>query len=157
MAGWLGRLQTLALVQSTGRPQGTRYFVDPGLLLGADLKIPTTLLRIEPHQLLELIREDLQRYPLSKIGDISGRIGPEVNISQLKRALAELVSLGVVVMTGERSAARYRLAKKSDALFFGSNGAQSNKIAAFVEPNDCCRMAQHTVLFPVTGCRSPDQ
>ena len=157
LAGWLGRLQTLALVQSTGRPQGTRYFVDPALLLGADLKIPTTLLRIEPHQLLELIREDLQRYPLSKIGDISGRIGPEVNISQLKRALAELVSLGVVVMTGERSAARYRLAKKSDALFFGSNGAQSNKIAAFFEPNDCCRMAQHTVLFPVTGCRSPDQ
>lgn len=110
LAGWLGRLQTLALVQSSGRTQGTRYFVDPALLLGADLKIPTTLLRIEPHRLLELIREDLRRYPLSKIGQISGRIGPEVNRSQLKRALAELVSLGVVVMTGERNAARYRLA-----------------------------------------------
>ncbi|MFZ3141237.1 ATP-binding protein [Polaromonas sp.] len=110
LAGWLGRLQTLALVQSTGRTQGTRYFVDPALLLGADLKIPTTLLRIEPHRLLELIREDLRRYPLSKIGDISGRIGPEVNRSQLKRALAELVSLGVVVLAGERNAARYRLA-----------------------------------------------
>lgn len=110
LAGWLGRLQTLALVQSTGRTQGTRYFVDPALLQGAELKIPTTLLRIEPHRLLELIREDLRRYPLSKIGEISGRIGPEVNRSQLKRALAELVSIGVVVMTGERNAARYRLA-----------------------------------------------
>ena len=110
LTGWLGRLQTLALVQSTGRTQGTRYFVDPALLLGADLKIPTTLLRIEPHRLLELIREDLRRYPLSKIGEISARIGPEVNRSQLKRALAELASLGVVFMTGERNAARYRLA-----------------------------------------------
>lgn len=110
LAGWLGRLQTLALVQSAGRTQGTRYFIDPSLLQGAELKIPTTLIRIEPHRLLELIREDLRRYPLSKIGEISGRIGPEVNRSQLKRALAELVSSGVAVLTGERNAARYRLA-----------------------------------------------
>ena len=110
LAVWLGRLQTLALVQRIGRTQGTRYFVDPALLRDADLKIPTTLLRIEPHRLLELVREDLRRYPLSKIGEIGGRIGLEVNRSQLKRALAELVSLGAVVMTGERSAARYRLA-----------------------------------------------
>lgn len=112
LVGWLGRLQTFSLVQSTGRTQGTRYFVDPSLLLGADLKIPTTLLRIEPHRLLELIREDLRRYPLSKIGEISGRIGLEVNRSQLKRALAELVSLGAVAMEGERNGARYRLAVK---------------------------------------------
>ena len=110
LAVWLGRLQTLALVQRSGRTQGTRYFVDPALLRDADLKIPTTLLRIEPHRLLELVREDVRRYPLSKIGEISGRIGLEVNRSQLKRTLAELVSLGAVVMTGERSAARYRLA-----------------------------------------------
>ena len=66
------------------------------MLRGADLKIPTTLLRIELHRLLELIREDLRRYPLSKIGRINGRIGPEVNRSQLKRALAEFVSLDMV-------------------------------------------------------------
>jgi len=87
LAGWLGRLQELA------------YFVDPNLLRGADLKVPTTLLRIEPHRLMELVREDLRRYPCSKIGEISGRIGPEVNRSQLKR-----------VMEGERNGARYRLA-----------------------------------------------
>lgn len=110
LAGWLGRLQTLALVQTSGRTQGTRYFVDPNLLRGADLKVPTTLLRIEPHRLMELVREDLRRYPYSKIGEISGRIGPEVNRSQLKRALAGLVGLAVVVMEGERNGARYRLA-----------------------------------------------
>jgi ATP-dependent DNA helicase RecG len=107
---WLGRLQTMALVQSAGRTQGMRYFVDPTLLRGADLKLPTTLLRIEPHRLMELIREDLRRYPRSKISEISNRIGSEVNRSQLKRTLAELVSLSVVVMEGERNAARYRLA-----------------------------------------------
>jgi ATP-dependent DNA helicase RecG len=109
LAVWLGRLQPLALVQTAGRTQGTRYFVDPDLLRGADLKVPTTLLRIEPHRLQELIREDLRRYPLSKIGEISERIGPEVNRSQLKRALAELVSQAAVEMQGERSGARYRL------------------------------------------------
>ncbi|PIQ51958.1 MAG: ATP-dependent DNA helicase [Comamonadaceae bacterium CG12_big_fil_rev_8_21_14_0_65_59_15] len=106
---WLGRLSTLALIQSAGRTQGTRYFVAPALLWDAKLVLPTTLLRIEPHRLLELIREDLRRYPGSKIGEISSRIGPEVNRSQLKRALTELVALSVVVMEGSRNGAHYRL------------------------------------------------
>jgi ATP-dependent DNA helicase RecG len=107
---WLGRLLIFNLVKSTGRTQGMRYFVDPALLQGAELKVPTTLLRIEPHRLTELVREDLRRYPLSKIGEISRRIGSEVNRSQLKRALAELVERSVALMEGERNGARYRLA-----------------------------------------------
>jgi ATP-dependent DNA helicase RecG len=110
LAVWLGRLPALNLIRSTGRTQGMRYFVDPALLKGAELKVPTTLLRIEPHRLTELVREDLRRYPLSKIGEISLRIGSEVNRSQLKRALAELVERSIVVMQGERNGARYRLA-----------------------------------------------
>lgn len=108
---WLGRLSALDLVQTTGRTRGTRYFVDPELLRGVDLQMPTTLRRIEPHRLSELIREDLRRYPGSKIGEISRRIGPEVGRSQLKRALAELVTRAVVVMDGKLSGARYRLAE----------------------------------------------
>jgi ATP-dependent DNA helicase RecG len=54
----------------------------------------------------------LRRYPRSKIGEISLRIGPEVHRSQLKRSLAELVKRGVVVMDGVRNGARYRLAIK---------------------------------------------
>jgi len=110
LAPWLGRLPTLGLVQSAGRTKGTRYFVGPNLLRNANISIPTTLRRIEPHRLRELVREDLRRYPLSKIGEIGARIGPEVNRPQLKRALAELVSLAVVVMEGKRNGARYRLA-----------------------------------------------
>lgn len=110
LEAWLGRLRTLALVQTAGRTRGTRYFVDPALLHGAELKLPTTLRRVEPHRLLELVREDLRRYPGSKIGEISGRIGTEVARSQLKRALAELVRTGAVRMEGQRNGARYRLA-----------------------------------------------
>lgn len=106
---WLGRLQTLALVRTTGRTQGTRYFVDPALLHGAALTVPTTLTRIEPHRLMALVREDLRRYPGARIGEIGVRIGPEVPRSQLKRVLAELVRTAAVVMDGVRSTARYRL------------------------------------------------
>lgn len=113
LAPWLGRLPELGLVLSIGRTKGTRYFIDPALLRDFGVKLATSLKRIEPHRLLELVREDLRRYPRSKIGEISARIGPEVNRSQLKRALAELVRLGVAVMEGQRNGARYRLRDKS--------------------------------------------
>ena len=61
---------------------------------------------------MELVREDLRRYPRSKIGEIRGRVGPELKRAQLKRALTELVALSVVVMEGERNGARYRLASE---------------------------------------------
>ncbi len=90
-----------------------RYFLDPALLRDASIAIATTLTRIEPHRLLELIREDLRRYPHSKIGEIHSRIGREINRSQLKRSLTELVRLNVVKMDGIRGGAHYRLAKIS--------------------------------------------
>ena len=107
---WLGRLPDWGMVQASGRTQGTRYFVTPALLHDADLTQLTTLTRIEPHRLLELVREDLRRYPDAKMGDVHKRIGKEINRSQLKRAMAELVHTGVVIMQGERNGARYRLA-----------------------------------------------
>ncbi|OHC64482.1 MAG: ATP-dependent DNA helicase [Rhodocyclales bacterium GWA2_65_19] len=110
---WLGRLVEFGLVQRVGRTKGTRYFVTPDLLHDSGINLPTTLRRIEPHRLLELVREDLRRYPRSKISEISDRVGAEVNRSQLKRALAELVRLGVVVREGTRSSTRYRLGTDS--------------------------------------------
>jgi ATP-dependent DNA helicase RecG len=113
LASWFGRLLKVHLVQSTGRTQATRYFVDPELLRDSGITLPTTLKRIEPHRLQELVREDLRRYPHSKISEISDRIGPEVNRSQLKRALADLVKMGAVRMDGVRSGVRYQLATKT--------------------------------------------
>jgi ATP-dependent DNA helicase RecG len=113
VAVWLGRLPSLALVQTVGRTQGTRYFVEPALLKGAQLIQPTTLTRIEPHRLQELIREDLRRYPDSSSADVNQRIGPEIPLKSFKRALDELISAGQVSYTGERRWRRYRLSGPS--------------------------------------------
>lgn len=109
LVNWLGRLTGLGLVQSAGRTKGTRYYAAPVLLQNSGVELATTLRRIEPHRLLELVREDLRRYPRSKIGEISARIGKEVPRSRLKRVLADLVQSGVATMEGERAAARYQL------------------------------------------------
>jgi ATP-dependent DNA helicase RecG len=109
-ATWLGRLPELGLVASSGRTKGTRYFVPPTLLKNSGINLPTSLRRIEPHRMEELVREDLRRYPRSRIGEISARIGPEVARTRLKRTLANLVQSGIAVMDGVKNGARYRLA-----------------------------------------------
>ena len=113
LVNWLGRLTDLGLVQSAGRTKGTRYYVTPVLLRNSGVELATTLRRIEPHRLLELVREDLRRYPRSKIGEISARIGVEVPRSRLKRVLAALVQSGAAAMEGQRAAARYQLREKA--------------------------------------------
>jgi len=110
---WLGRLPALGLVATAGRTKGTRYFVPPALLQTAGITLPTSLRRIEPHRLSELVREDLRRYPRSKMGDISARIGPEVPRRQLRRIVAQLVRTGAVVMEGRKNGARYALREPS--------------------------------------------
>jgi len=109
LADWLGRLPAIGLVAQAGRTKGTRYFVPPKLLMESGINLPTSLRRIEPHRLAELVREDVRRYPGSRISEIGARIGAEVHRSQLRRALASLVESGAIVMDGQRSVARYRL------------------------------------------------
>jgi ATP-dependent DNA helicase RecG len=109
LAPWLGRLSELDLVRRAGRTRGMRYFVAPVLLRDSGIDLATTLRRIEPHRLLELVREDLKRYPRSKIGEIAARIGTEVPRARLKRTLAELVRSGAATMEGQRGTARYQV------------------------------------------------
>jgi ATP-dependent DNA helicase RecG len=109
---WLGRLLALELVRSTGRTKATRYFVEPSLLRGAKVPTVTTLARIEPHRLRALILEDLARYPGSASSDINSRVGPELSVKTIKRALDELVATGQVNHEGERRWRRYRLGSK---------------------------------------------
>lgn len=106
---WLGRLTEVGLISSAGRTRGTRYFVNPAVLAQSGVRLATSLVRIEPHRLLELIHEDLRRYPESRIGEIESRIGPEIKRSRLRRALKTLVDEGSVVMDGQRATARYHL------------------------------------------------
>jgi len=109
---WIHRLLNWDLVQSSGRTQATRYFVDPDVLRRLEFTLPTSLKRIEPHRLEALIVEDVERYPNSRISSIHKRIGPEIPGSQLKRALAALVKEGRLVMTGSRRGATYQVPRQ---------------------------------------------
>ncbi|MFW2134596.1 ATP-binding protein [Ectothiorhodospira haloalkaliphila] len=104
---WIKRLLEWDLIQSAGRTQATRYFVDPGLLRHLDFAGETTLKRIEPHRLAALILEDLKRYPESAIGDIRQRIGSEIHPKQVKRALDGLIEKGEVRFAGDKRWRRY--------------------------------------------------
>ncbi|WP_137894310.1 ATP-binding protein [Ramlibacter sp. 2FC] len=106
---WLKRLLDWHLLQSAGRTQATRYFVDPGLLRSLNFTGETTLKRIEPHRLHALIVEDVGRYPGTKIGDIHQRIGLEIPRSRVRRAVEQLVKDGKLSQEGVRSGTRYRL------------------------------------------------
>lgn len=107
---WLKRLLDWHMVQSAGRTQATRYFVDPDLLRSLNFTGETTLKRIEPHRLLALILEDVGRYPGTKIGDIHQRVGLEIPRSRVRRAVEHLVKDGKLSQEGVRSGTRYRLA-----------------------------------------------
>lgn len=104
---WLKRLLDWHLVQSAGRTQATRYFVDPGLLRSLKFTGETTLKRIEPHRLAALVLEDLRRYPESVISDIHKRVGGEIHPKQVKRALEELIERGAVRFEGNYRWRRY--------------------------------------------------
>ncbi|MBU6995874.1 ATP-binding protein [Ferrovum myxofaciens] len=106
---WIKRLLEWNLIQSAGRTQATRYFVDPGLLRTLNFVGGTTLKRIEPHRLFALIVEDVGRYPRSKIGDIHQRIGLEIPRSRIRRGIEQLVKDGKLQSEGVRSGTRYRL------------------------------------------------
>ena len=110
LRSWIGRLHAWQLVQTSGRSQGTRYFVDPEVLRGANFATRTTLKRIQPHRLEALILEDLSRYPGSAVGEINSRIGEEISASAVKRTLDKLIKRGSVTYTGERRWRRYKLA-----------------------------------------------
>jgi len=107
---WLGRLQDLKLVESSGRTKATKYFVVPDVMRMLEAPTTTTLGRIEPHRLEALILEDLRRYPLSSASEVNQRIGTEIDKFRLKRAIDTLLKSGKVAAEGERRWRRYRLA-----------------------------------------------
>ena len=69
----------------------------------------TTLKRIEPHRLVALIVEDVERYPQSKIGEIHERIGQEIPRSRIRRSIGRLVESGRLLAEGVKNGTRYRL------------------------------------------------
>lgn len=105
---WTERLLECGLVEQAGRTRATRYFVPPHLLRKAGLDRRTTLKRVHPHRLRALVLEDVERFPDSSISDIHHRIGPEIPVRTLKRALDQLRKEGCLTVSGGRRWLRYR-------------------------------------------------
>lgn len=112
LKNWLGRLLTLNLILSKGKTKGTLYFVNPDFLRQTDFVSQTTLKRIEPHRLKELILADLKDYPNSSIGQIHKRIGLEINRKKIKRKLDDLMEEGLVTKAGVKKGTKYFIAQK---------------------------------------------
>jgi ATP-dependent DNA helicase RecG len=87
---WIGRLSGWGLVTATGRTRARTYRVAYDVLRQAEFSGPTTLKAIEPHRLRELVIEDLRRHPLSSRSEVHRRIGIEIPVSKVCRALAAL-------------------------------------------------------------------
>lgn len=108
---WLGRLKEWGLLRSRGRTKGTEYFVEPEVLRMHQFKGPTTLKGIEKHRLRELILRDLEIYQRASRSEIHARIGMEISVQKLRRALKELVAEGLVGTEGDRKFRKYLLIK----------------------------------------------
>jgi ATP-dependent DNA helicase RecG len=106
---WLGRLQDWKVIRQVGRTSGTRYFVDPEILRKLEFPTHTTLARIEPYRIRELVLEDLQRHPNSGFGEIHERIGSEIPDYLMRRQINELIKNKKVRFKGNTRARRYRL------------------------------------------------
>ena len=111
---WLGRLTDLGLVRQVGRTRATRYFVEPGVLKAAGLDAVTTLTRVESYRVQALILEDLGRYPDSAISEIHRRIGSEIPLRLVRRALASLLDDKRILPLGDRRWRKYRPAPPID-------------------------------------------
>ena len=87
------------------------YYVNPDFLRTTNFNAKTTLKKIEPYRLKELIVEDLRAYPNSSISEIHKRIGNEINQRTLKTRIDKLVEEEVVVKSGKKRWTRYSINK----------------------------------------------
>lgn len=72
----------------------------PELLRNSQFKGKTTLKRIEPYRIKELILEDLKIYQISSIQEIQERIGKEISIRKIRIQLNTLINEGKVKKVG---------------------------------------------------------
>lgn len=107
LQNWLGSLLDVGLILSKGKTKGTFYYVNPEFLRDANFIEKTSLRRIEPYRLQELIYEDLRNYPNSSIGEIHTRIGEEINNRTLKSKLDEMLEKNLISKSGEKKGTKY--------------------------------------------------
>ena len=86
------------------------------ILKQSDYKGATSLKRIEPYRLRELIIEDLKIYECSGLKDIQQRIGSEIPYKKILAQMKSMLADGDVESVGENRWVKYKL-KNDDSQF----------------------------------------
>lgn len=109
---WLGQLVECGIVQTQGLRKGTEYVLNPEVFAAANLQVKPTLKTIEPHLLRALLVEDLRAYPGSSLAEMHKRLGEELPLPVVQRAVYKLVEKGLLSATGANRNRRYALMAK---------------------------------------------
>lgn len=108
---WLNKLVDDGIVETSGRKKGKEYRVCSHILKESGYKGQTSLKRIEPYRLRELIIEDLKIYECASLRDIQQRIGDEISYQKLWKQLDNMIKEGILESTGKNRWTKYRLKK----------------------------------------------
>lgn len=111
LSPWLDKLVDDGIVETSGRKKGKEYRVCSHILKESGYKGQTSLKRIEPYRLRELIIEDLRIYECASLRDIQQRIGDEISYQKLWKQLDNMIKEGILESTGKNRWTKYRLKK----------------------------------------------
>lgn len=111
LSPWLNKLVDDGIVETSGRKKGKEYRVCSHILKESGYKGQTSLKRIEPYRLRELIIEDLKIYECASLRDIQQRIGDEISYQKLWKQLDNMIKEGILESTGKNRWTKYRLKK----------------------------------------------
>ena len=111
LSPWLDKLVDDGIVETSGRKKGKEYRVCSHILKESGYKGQTSLKRIEPYRLRELIIEDLKIYECASLRDIQQRIGDEISYQKLWKQLDNMIKEGILESTGKNGWTKYRLKK----------------------------------------------
>lgn len=98
-------------METSGRKKGKEYRVNASVLKHSDYKGTTSLKRIEPYRLRELIIEDLKIYECSGLKDIQQRIGSEIPYKKVLEQMKTMLADGIVESIGANRWVKYKLKK----------------------------------------------
>ena len=111
LSPWLNRLVDESIVETSGKNRGKEYRVCSNILKESGYKGQTSLKRIEPYRIRELIIEDLKIYECASLRDIQQRIGDEISYQKLWKQLDNMIKEGILESTGKNRWTKYRLKK----------------------------------------------
>lgn len=111
LSPWLDKLVDEGIVETSGRKKGKEYRVNDSILRQSDYKGTTSLKRIEPYRLRELIIEDLKIYECSGVKDIHQRIGIEIPYKKILEQIKTMLTDGIIESEGKNRWIKYKLKK----------------------------------------------